>query len=82
MLNTAPRLFHQGLSLVKTLAEPPDTGTATNLLRASSDAARLAEKLGYFSSSHLANQFRRTYGVTASEWRRQRLEPPRQRRKK
>ena len=42
-------------------------------LLAETDApvAKVAKSLGYASTPHLASQFRKTYGLTTSEWRRQ-----------
>ena len=36
---------------------------------------KIAKSLGFASSQHLAGQFRKTYGVTASEWRASQRQP-------
>ena len=36
---------------------------------------KIAKSLGFSSSQHLAGQFRKTYGVTASEWRKSQRRP-------
>ena len=44
--------------------------TARRLLAETDDAiGHIAKSLGYSSSQHLAAQFRKTYGITASAWR-------------
>lgn len=48
---------------------------AKKRLRQSKDSIRdIAHDLGYASPQHLATQFRKTYGITASAWRRQKQE--------
>ena len=47
--------------------------TACSRLEKSNDSiAEIAHDLGYFSPQHLANQFRKTFGMTPSEWREKR----------
>jgi len=44
---------------------------AKERLRSTSDSIRdIAKGLGFASPQHLATQFRKTYGITASDWRR------------
>ena len=44
--------------------------TACRRLEKSDDSiAEIAHDLGYYSPQHLANQFRKTFGMTPSEWR-------------
>jgi AraC-like DNA-binding protein len=44
--------------------------TAQRLLAETGDGiGQIARSLGFSSPQHLAGQFRKTYGVTASEWR-------------
>ena len=43
----------------------------TRLAKTTASVAVIAHDLGFASPQHLATQFRKTYGLTPTEWRRQ-----------